>query len=155
MQFSGYKQNERVNTYKRAKGIFDKMIQRDQEGKCPLYRGKFWQCEERQSRKEEKKHNWYRKKGDEVVLFVDATPHGQLAKECRQALKESEIKIKVVEKAGKSLKRCLCRSDPFKRTGCENEKFDLCKIGSDVNCKNRELELKNKRKDRSSNTINS
>eukprot|EP00794_Sanderia_malayensis_P016493 gene16493-18133_t len=36
MQFSGYKQNERVNTYKRAKGIFDKMIQRDQEGECPL-----------------------------------------------------------------------------------------------------------------------
>eukprot|EP00794_Sanderia_malayensis_P004280 gene4280-4848_t len=79
------------------------MIQRDQKGECPLYKGKFWQREERQSRKEEKKHSWYRKKGDETVLFVDATPHGQLAKEYRQALKESEIKIKVVEKAGKSL----------------------------------------------------
>ena len=139
MQFSGYTQHDRVNTYKRAKGIFDKMVQRDQEGECPLYRGKFWQREERQSRKEEKKHTWYQKRDDETVVFVDATPHGQLAKECRQALKESQIKIKVIEKAGKSLKRCLCRSDPFRFLSCDNEKCHLCKIGSNVNCKSREL----------------
>ena len=40
-------------------------------------------------------------------MFVEATPNGQLAKAYRKALKEAGLKIRVVEREGKSLKKLL------------------------------------------------
>ena len=102
-----------------------------------MYRGKFWQRRERDRGKLEKKNSWYEKGGCETVMFVEATPNEELAKACKIALKESELKIRVVERAGKSLKRTLAKSDPFRKTTCNQDKCKVCKINSKVNCKSR------------------
>ena len=47
MQFSGYPQEDRVLVYKKAKKVFDNIVERDRGGECPMYRGKFWQINER------------------------------------------------------------------------------------------------------------
>ena len=46
--------------------------------------------------KTEKENRWYEKGGYETVMFVDATPNGELAAECKKALKSAEQKIKLL-----------------------------------------------------------
>ena len=58
IQFSGYPQEDRVLVYKKAKKVFENIVERDRIGKCPIYRGKFWQRNER-----DKKYKWYEKGG--------------------------------------------------------------------------------------------
>ena len=55
MQFSSYSQEDRIKVYKKAKRKFEKIIERDRTGECPMYRGKFWQRERREAEKAEKK----------------------------------------------------------------------------------------------------
>ena len=51
MQFLGYTQEDKVLVYKKAKKLFENVVERDRAGQCPMYRGKFWQ------RSEEKRKN--------------------------------------------------------------------------------------------------
>ena len=62
--------------------------------------GEFWQHERRETEKTEKKNRWYEKGGYETVMFVDATPSGELAAECKKALESSELNIQAVERSG-------------------------------------------------------
>ena len=86
-----------------------------------MYRGKFWNRQTRDEERSKKRNKWFAKGDFETVLFMDATPRSELAKECRNIMKEAELKIRVVERSGKPLKRYLARSDPFKTPNCENE----------------------------------
>ena len=137
MQFLGYPQEDRVLVYKKAKKVFENIVERDRIGECPMYRGKFWQRKERDKAKLHNKYKWYEKGGHETVMFIEATPNEQLAKTCRRALKEAGLKIRVVERAGKSIKRILAKSDPFRKTVCDQDKCKVCKLDSKANCKGR------------------
>ena len=48
------------------------------------------------------------------MMFVPATPGSVLMKKYKNEVQKSGIKIRIVEKAGISLKQQLQRSDPFK-----------------------------------------
>jgi len=41
MRFSAYVQEDKVLVYKKAKKLFDNIVERDRAGQCPMYRGKF------------------------------------------------------------------------------------------------------------------
>ena len=71
-----------------------------------------WNRLERLKEKEKKKKSWYKsgKNEAEAVFFVRATPEGKLAEECRKEFKKAGLKVKVVEKTGKSVKRELVKS---------------------------------------------
>ena len=101
-----------------------------------MYRGKFWQLEERAKKKREKADNWYKNGGYDTVMFVDATPNEKLANECRKIVRDAGLKIRIVEKAGTSVKRSVVKSNPFGKQPCECE---VCKLGlpSKFNCKQR------------------
>ena len=51
MKFLGYTHEDKVLIYKKAKILFDNIVERDSAGQCPMYRGKFWQRREREKRK--------------------------------------------------------------------------------------------------------
>jgi len=68
-----------------------------------------------------KKSSWYKRGGNEVVIFVPATPNLQLQKKYRKEVKREGFKIKVVEKAGIAIKRLLQKSDLFILRQCERE----------------------------------
>ena len=70
---------------------------------------------------------------------MNATPNQELARECMEVLKKSELKVKVVEKSWQSIKKILSRSDPFKNNKCEKDNCKVCILGGNVNCKMREL----------------
>ena len=79
--------------------------------------------------------NWYKRGDHETVMFVEATPNGQLTKAYRKALKEAGLKIHVVERVGKSLKKMLTKSDPFRKGKCNQNKCKICKLDSSIICK--------------------
>ena len=89
--------------------------------------------------KAEKKNRWYEKGGYETVMFVDATPNGELAAECKKALKSSELKIRVVERSGKSLRNVLSRSDPFQKDPCGKDTCKVCNVNPKINCRRRDV----------------
>ena len=97
MQFSGYSQEDKVLVYKKAKRVFDNIIEHDRVGQCPIYRSKFWQRRERDKRHFDKRCNWYKTGDHETVMSVQATPNGKLAKAYRKAQKEAGLKLRVVE----------------------------------------------------------
>jgi hypothetical protein len=143
MQFSGYSKSERHHVYTKAKQRYDEMIRKDEQGIQPLYRSRGWNREERQKEKEEKRKNWFRRGNDsEAVMFVDATPNEELAKRCRDAFKAQGLKVKVVERTASTVKRTLVKSNPFKKKGCQKPSCNLCKAGTQLNCKSREVVYK-------------
>eukprot|EP00794_Sanderia_malayensis_P004077 gene4077-4631_t len=113
LQFSGYPQKDGISIYKRANQNCMKIVENDNNGICPMYRGKFWNRLERVEERCRKRNTWFEKGDYETLLFVDATPGSQLAKECRKIMKAAELKIKVIERSGKPLRKYLTRSDPF------------------------------------------
>ena len=78
----------------------------DQEGERPLHRPKEWWKDEREQEKVRKKNDWYKRGGNEAVIFVQATPNSHLQRKYQKEIKRQGFKIKVVEKAGLQLKDC-------------------------------------------------
>ena len=138
MQFSGYSKKERHLVYTKAEKRYKSMIEKMEQGVQPLYRSKEWNRDERQRNKAKKKSCWF-KNGDgaEAVMFVDTTPNRRLATLCEDVFKSQGIKVKVIERTSNTIKRCLVKSNPFKKKGCQKDSCDLCNTGSDINCKAR------------------
>ena len=136
MQNSGYDIEERVKVYKSAKKKYEEMLRKDLEGETPLYREKSWKRLERIKEKEQKRKSWYKNGKDkaEAVFFVKATPGSKLAEECKKEFKKAKLQVKVVEKTGRSVKRELVKSNPFRKIGCERG-CEVCNMG--IDCKAR------------------
>ena len=120
MQYSGYSKKERSEIYIRAKRKYDETIRKDNEGVEPLYRSKDWNSKERKEVKKKKKEDWYTRDGSEAVFFVETTPDGVLADSCKKSLKKAGLKVKVVETTGQTIKTALSKSNPFRKTGCND-----------------------------------
>ena len=81
---------------------------------------------------------WYMKDGRfESVMFVEATPRSELAKRVRSVVERLKLKIKIVEKAGITIKGLLQRSNPFGVNHCGREKCLICEGGSPLDCRAR------------------
>ena len=81
------------------------------------------------------KENWWKGKGNfknKSVIFVPATPGGELARIFRQVEKEQRIEnknlmnIQIIEQTGLSLEKMLQKSNPFKELNCEKSDCAVC-----------------------------
>ena len=72
-------------------------------------------------------------------MFVDATPNGELAAECKKTLTSSELKVRVVERSGQSLRSVLSKSDLFQNGCCGKDTCKVCKASPKINCKTRDI----------------
>ena len=142
MQYSGYNQADRIAVYNKARSKFTTMVQDDKDGKAPLYRGKMYNQLAREKDKVNKRKNWYAKGGHETVMFVDSTPGSRLAKEFTQILDSCDLKIRVVERTGESIKNLLTRSDPFQVNQCAPGTCEICTSFPKISCKTRETVYK-------------
>ena len=65
-----------------------------------------------------------------AILFIDRTPSGELTRRIR--MKECQMmdtignKVKIIERAGNSLKHQLWNADPWGGAGCVDEKCPVC-----------------------------
>ena len=79
-------------------------------------------------------NGWFRKDGEATVLFVPPTPNSSLARALREITKNSDVKMRIVERGGTSIKRKLQRSNPFRPENCEREDCLVCQTGGKGNC---------------------
>ena len=59
----------------------------EEKGIRPMHRPKGWKKNKREEEKVQKKDNWYKKGGDESVIFVPATPCSELQRKYQQEIK--------------------------------------------------------------------
>ena len=109
MKESGYGEAFRLEVISCGLESYDKQVQREVDGTCPLYRPKGYKEEERRRKKELAKYSWYRP--FEAVLFCPPTPDSVLASKFRKIVREEEerggMKVKVLERAGVKLSLLL------------------------------------------------
>ena len=134
MQFSGYTKEFRFHVMSSAVKAHNTLIQKELNGDRPLYRSREWNKFERRQQKEQKKKDWYKEGDYDSVMFIPATPGSALKRCYDQIIRGEGLKIRVVEKAGMSLKRKLQRSNPFKPKICSRSNCFICTTGGDGPC---------------------
>ena len=132
MMISGYSEEERRIITREGMARYGNILRKVEEGLRPLYRKATWRKEERAVQRVLKKSNWYFPK--ESVLFVQSTPGEILRKEVQKILDAEGWKIRVVETAGPSLKRCLQKSDVGGVEQCQFEDCAVCTTGGSGRC---------------------
>ena len=154
LQYSGYNQMFRYNVVQSALKAFNHITRCDITGVRPRNREKNWKRGERIDEKRRKRNEWYKEGGFDSVLFVPMTPDGELRKMYQQEVKKSGIRIKVIERTGRTLKSQLQRSNPFKEAKCGRDRCYICTttnkgncmvegITYELRCKDAECEIKN------------
>ena len=132
MQFSGYPVVVRREVVAEAVKKFEKCAEqgaRTQDG-CGL-------LQQNQPRTD-KWQQWYQRNGGyESVMFVEATPESELKKRIQMVVKRLHLKIKVVERAGCTIKSMLQRSNPFGVKDCLRDRCLICSQGCGTDCRTR------------------
>ena len=121
MQYSEYNKKFRYEVVDSAVKAYRARQEAELKGERPMHRLKGWRKDEREAEKSGKRDDWYKRGGDEAVIFVLATPGSQLRKKYQSEIRNQGYKIKVVEKTGTTLKEVLQKSNPFKQRRCGRE----------------------------------
>ena len=128
---SGYTENHRKEAIQCTVVGYERMVERDDKGRTPLYRSRIWNKEVRRKKKLMKKLAWYRPQ--DTVIFVPTTPNGELAMKLRKVVQEEgrriNVKGRVVETAGTSLRQKLVRTDLAANKPCRQQDCLLCITG--------------------------
>ena len=85
-----------------------------------------------------KKGEWFKggEQGNETVIFVPATPGGELKRRYQEVIRAAKVKVGVSEVPGANLKKRLQKSDPFKERKCnDSEKCMVCGDGKGGMCR--------------------
>ena len=128
MQYSGHTIGMRAKVVQAAVLAYRKQVVSDEAGEVPLYRPRGWKKSDRVKSKRSRKSGWFkgRRGQNESVVFIPATPGSILKQRFQQVIQRSQIGIAVVEVPGRSLKKRIQRSDPFKSHVCS--KIDSCMV---------------------------
>ena len=123
LQYSGYDERKRGRMLKKA---LKKHEKKKEVGS------------NRQSRRSRKNDAWYLEGGkNETVMFVNSTPGERLKKKIERIAKKYKMKMKVVERRGRTVKSMIQKSYPFPNDKCGREDCVICKNDQNVNCKAR------------------
>ena len=82
MRMSGYPEQFRREIIVAGVRGYEKQVERNDKGECPLHRPKGFRKEERTQEKAIKKRAWY--KPSDAVVFCPSTPEGELARRMRR-----------------------------------------------------------------------
>ena len=135
MQYSGYEQSIRYDVTKSAINAYQTMMENEASDIRPINRPKDWRRIERIMSKEKKRREWYKQGGFDTVLFVPSTPKGKLKHMYESEIKKSGVRMKVIEKTGRTLKSQLQTSDPFKVGSCTSVDCFICTTSRKGNCR--------------------
>ena len=132
MVLSGYDQGFRYNVVKIAIRRYRRRVDRWHEG------GTMYASHSRGG-KSQSKGKWYSGDDDkyESVMFVQTTKDSELKKVVQKLARKNNVKVRVVEKAGLTMKKVLQRSDPYEKRRCERDDCVVCEYGRPGQCRNR------------------
>ena len=120
---SGYSVEERSMIEREGRARYENIISQVNAGVRPLYRNSSEEKLGRAVKKLVKEKKWH---GKETVLFVQATPGEQLRKRIQDVCDDSGMKVKVVERGGRTVRQFLQKSDVCPSGGCGREECWLC-----------------------------
>ena len=135
IQYSGYDQKFRYEVAKSAINAFETMRDNEEMGIRPIHRPKNWYRSERREEKGRKARNWYKTGGFDSVLFVPATSNAALKRMYERAIQRSGLRVKVIERSGRTLKSELQRSNPFRNGVCGRDDCFICTTTGKGNCR--------------------
>ena len=126
MQYSGHNKQMRKTVVNSGLSAYRKMEENQAKGITPLHRKRQWKSKEREKMKRVKKETWYQKGGYESTIFIPATPDGELRKRMQRKISETDMRIKVIEKTGNTLRRNLHKTSITGKTECDDVKCPIC-----------------------------
>ena len=126
MQASGYDKRFRYEVIKSVINGYDNIKELEDQGRRPMYRERGYDRTERRKTKERTRAGWFKRNNHEAVLFVPSTPGSQLASQYRQTIEKHQVRIRVVERAGKKMKNILQRNDPLSDKHCKDDACFVC-----------------------------
>ena len=132
MEDVGYSREERDQIVYEGRARYSNLLAKVTRGERPLYRNAAWMKERRGMEKVKKHKGWHG--GADTVLFVQSTPNEILRKEIQGQMDKLGMKVKVVEKAGRSLKSLLQRSDVDPSPRCRFDDCVVCKTEAKGQC---------------------
>ena len=65
------------------------------------------------------------------VLFVQPTIGSELKRKVQMSARRNDVKVKVIEKAGLTMKKALQWSDPYPKKKCGRGDCEICEFGMD------------------------
>ena len=143
MQYSGHTQKFREEIATSAMQAYNRIKHKDKTGEKPMYRNKDWQRKERRKEKRSKKTQWYKKGGHDTVIFVPCTPKSELKETYERIIQRTDIKMKVIEKRGQTLKDKLVRTNKTKEKECKDKENCLvCMKGGNGKCRQENVTYK-------------
>ena len=93
---------------------------------------------ERAKDKKGKKREWYKEDGKyESVMFVQPTKGSELKLKVQQLARRNGLKMRVIEKAGLTIKKILQKSNPFEKKICGRDECAVCEYGKKGDCRSR------------------
>ena len=122
---SGYSVDERTVIEKEGRARYENIIRQVEGGMRPLYRNSDVNKYQREVVKLKKQRNWYGKSNGSV-LFVQATPGERLRSAIQQVCDKSGMRIKLVEKGGRTAMQILQKSDIDPVEGCKKDNYLIC-----------------------------
>ena len=141
---SGYDETFRLEILKSSINGYEKIVEDDRNGVKPIYRSKEWKEKNKwNAKKTFKKENWWKGKEqvkNKSVIFVPATPGGELVKLFKEIEKEQRkenkdlMNFQIIEQTGVSLEKQFQKSNPFKEQNCEKSDCIVCD-GTGVKCR--------------------
>ena len=134
MQFSGYTKKFRIEVLRSGIQAYKKMKENDEKKIIPLHRPRKWKQQEREEKKRHKRENWYRRGGNDSVVFIPATPRGELKKRLMKKIQDTNVKLKIVEKNGTTVKS-LFQKAKLQRTPCVDDSCLICKKDEKYICR--------------------
>ena len=135
MAYCGYDERFRYEVVRIAVGRHKRRLEKWSKGQ-----GMFEELRTEGERAEAKKRkrDWYKEdKRYDSVMFVQPTEKSQLKNKVQQIARRNGVKVKVVEKAGQTVKKVLQRSNPFGKKVCGREDCLVCKVGKPGDCRKR------------------
>ena len=128
MKKAGYRETYRRRVIMAALKVYDSKQKKDLADETPLNRPSGYKKVERRREKRRKKKDWA---GKEYIapIIVPATPNSELAKELQRVADEEsdgKIRLKVVERGGKSVENHLVNVNPTGSDECGDEKCPFC-----------------------------
>ena len=126
---AGYNEKFRCSVLDQAMARFEGMVKAHMEGTHPMYRDSNWDRKARNEKKQKKKTSWAEE--SDGIIFVQATPNGELARRFRQVVENysDSVKFRVEEKGGRSMQSMLQCTNPSKRKGCSAANCFACSKG--------------------------
>ena len=85
-----------------------------------------------------KKREWYKEDNKyDSVMFVQPTENSLLRRKIQEIARKNKVRVKVIEKAGQTVKKVLQRSNPFEKRGCGKDECMVCQVGKPGECQMR------------------